>query len=264
MTYATITFSNPEPGLGLIKLNRPERLNAISLEMLDDLHRLFDKIREDEAMRVLIVTGAGRGFCAGADLMDKAMHDKAAELFSSAAAHLIRVQKRFSRVILEMRDLPQPLISAVNGHAAGGGMCIALASDILIAGPNAKFTPSFANIGLSGGELGTSYFLPRTVGRVRAGEILLTGRTVDAEEAERIGLVNRLVADDQLMDTALATARSLLQKSVFGLRMTKEALNHNLHATDLASAIELENRNQSIACLNPEFFEAISKFQEKK
>lgn len=264
MTYATITFSTPEPGIGLLTLNRPDRLNAISLEMLDDLKRLFAEIRDDDALRVLVITGEGRGYCAGADLADKAMLESADELFSSAAAHLIHVQKRFSRVILEMRDLPQPIISAVNGHAAGGGMCIALASDILVAGPDAKFTPSFANIGLSGGELGTSYFLPRTVGRVRAGEILLTGRTVDAEEAERIGLVNRLVPADQLMAAAMETARALVAKTVFGLRMTKESLNHNLYASNLASAIEFENRNQSIACLNPEFFEAVAKFQEKK
>ena len=163
-----------------------------------------------------------------------------------------------------MRRIPQPIIAAVNGHAAGGGMCIALASDVIIAGPGATFTPSFINIGLSGGELGTSYFLPRAVGIYRAAEILFTGRTVDAAEAEKIGLISRLVDEDELMKTAMETARLMLGKSTFGLRFTKEVLYQNLDAPSLEAAIELENRNQSICCTTPDFFEAVEAFSKGK
>ena len=155
---------------------------------------------------------------------------------------------------------PQPIIAVVNGAAAGGGMCLALASDMIIAGPKAKFIPSFINIGLSGGELGTTYFLPKAVGRAKAAEILMTGRAVEAEEADRIGLVSRLVDEDALMDTAMQTARTMLGKSPLGLRLTKETLRQNQNAPTLESAIELENRNQSILCCSPDFFNAVMAF----
>jgi enoyl-CoA hydratase len=162
-----------------------------------------------------------------------------------------------------MRKLPQPLIAAVNGHAAGGGMSMAMASDVILVTPEAAFTPSFVNIGLSGGELGTSYFLPRLVGTTRAAEILLTGRTVSAHEAERIGLVTRLVEEEKLLGEALTTARTMLAKSVSGLRMTKEVLNYNLDAPSLEAAIELENRNQSICCFTADFVNAVTAFSQK-
>jgi enoyl-CoA hydratase len=176
----------------------------------------------------------------------------------------VAIQKKYSDRILEMRRLPQPIIAAVNGPAAGGGMCIALASDVVLASPQATFIASFINIGLSGGELGTSYFLPRVVGRARAAEILLTGRTVDAREAERIGLVSRLVEVDDLMDVAMEMARTMLNKSPMGLRLTKEVLNQNMNAPSLEAAIELENRNQSICCCTPEFMEAVVSFSNRK
>ena len=159
-----------------------------------------------------------------------------------------------------MRRLPQPVIAAVNGVAAGGGMCLALASDIIIAGPAASFIPSFINIGLSGGELGTTYFLPRMVGSAKASEILMTGRKVGAQEAERIGLASCLAGEGELMPKALETARTLLGKTPFGLRMTKEAIRRNLNAPSLEDAVAFENRNQSIGCTTPEFFEAVMAF----
>ena len=264
MGYKTIKFEEPLEGAGLITLNRPERLNAINLDMLEDLHMLFDDLKDRDNIRVVIITGEGRGFCSGADLMDKRINEEAATLFSSAAAHLMNIQKIYSRLIIEMRRLPQPIIAAVNGPAAGGGMCIALASDVIIAGDGAAFTPSFINIGLSGGELGTTYFLPRLVGSARAADILLTGRTVDAAEAERIGLASRLVATEKLRESALEMAAGMLEKSVLGLRLTKETLNQNQNATSFENAIELENRNQSLLCITPEFFKAVEEFSKKK
>ena len=264
MKFSTIRFEEPEAEIGLITLNRPDRLNALNLDMLDDLHTLFEQLRGMEKVRVLIITGEGRGFCSGADIKDSRVRRDASTLFSNAATHLVAIQKKYSDRILEMRRLPQPIIAAVNGPAAGGGMCVALASDVILASPQATFIASFINIGLSGGELGTSYFLPRVVGRARAAEILLTGRTVDAREAERIGLVSRLVEVDDLMDVAMEMARTMLNKSPMGLRLTKEVLNQNMNAPSLEAAIELENRNQSICCCTPEFMEAVVSFSNRK
>ena len=247
----------------MITLNRSERLNAINFQMLDDLYKLFAELEADDQVRVLILTGSGRAFCSGADLKDKRfMSEENLKKFSSAALHLEHIQKRYSRAIIGLRRLPQPVIAAVKGPAAGGGMCLALASDIIIADPTATFIPSFINIGLSGGELGTTYFLPKMVGSAKASEILMTGRKVGGEEAERIGLASCLAKEGQLMDKALETARQLLGKTPFGLRMTKEAIRRNLDASSLENAVEFENRNQSIGCTTPEFFEAVMAFSK--
>jgi len=264
MAYKTIKYSDEEPGIGLITLSRPERLNAISLKMLEDLGDLFGVLNQRPEVRVLIITGEGRAFCSGADLKDEQMNTpEGIKSFTSTSLHLERVQKKYSEVIKTMRRLPQPIIAAVKGPAAGGGLAMALASDIVIADPTAEFTPSFINIGLSGGELGTTYFLPKLVGVARASEILMTGRTVKAQEAERIGLLSRLTAEGELMAVALQTARSLREKTPLGLRLTKETIRQNLDAPSLENAIELENRNQSILCTAPEFFEAVTRFQKK-
>jgi enoyl-CoA hydratase len=262
MEFSTIKYSIPEPGIGVITLNRPQRLNAINLDMLDEMHTLCNDLAHSDAVRVIIITGEGRGFCSGADLMDERIHKQASSLFSSAASFLVNIQKKYSRLIIEMREIPQPIIAAVNGPAAGGGMCMVLASDVIMGSPHASFTPSFINIGLSGGELGSTYFLPRLIGSARASEILLTGRTVHAAEAEKIGLIGRLVAEDKLMESAMHTARTMLEKSPVGLRLTKETLNQNLNAPSLQAAVELENRNQSICCLAPEFLKAVENFNK--
>jgi len=264
MAFKTIKFTEPESGVGLITLNRPDRLNALSLDMLEDLEALFKELRGKEEVRVIIITGEGRGFCSGADLKDSRARREVSTLIKDPATHLVAIQKKYSALITDMRRLPQPIISAVNGPAAGGGMCIVLASDVVIAGPHATFIPSFINIGLSGGELGTSYFLPRVVGIPRASEILLTGRTVDAREAEKIGLVSRLIEDGDLMDAVMETARMMLIKSPMGLRLTKEALNQNLNAPSLEAAIELENRNQSICSFSQKFYKAVEGFTNRK
>jgi len=265
MTYETIVFEEIEAGLGLLTLNRPDRLNAINMEMLDELYDLFSRLDRQPELRVLILTGAGRGFCSGADLKSERLSsEEGINAFKSAPIHLELIQKRYSGVIKGLRRISQPVIAAVNGPAAGGGLSLVLASDIILASPEARFTPSFINIGLSGGELGTTYFLPRMVGIARASEILMTGRTVEAEEADRIGMLTRLVPAEALLETAKATARQMLEKSARGLRLTKETLRQNLDAPSLENAIELENRNQSMLCTAPEFFEAIAKFNKTR
>ena len=231
------------------------------MAMLDELYALFADLAKREDVRVLVMTGAGKGFCSGADLKDaKLSGEEGLKLFSAASIHLEKIQKIYAGLIEVMVKQPQPIIAVINGVAAGGGFSMALAADVIIAGPKARFIASFVNIGLSGGELGTTYFLPRTVGRAKAAEILMTGRTVGAEEADRIGLVSRLVDEDTLMETAMQTAGTMLGKTPLGLRQTKEALRLNLNAPNLESAIELENRNQSILCCAPEFFEAVMAF----
>jgi len=263
MEFTTIQFDHSEPGIGILTLRRPERLNAINLAMVDDLRRLFHGLSGDESVRVLVLTGEGRAFCSGADLKDDEIHRQAGRALTTASDFLVGVQKRYADMVLEMRRLPQPVIAAVNGPAAGGGFCLALASDVVYACPDAVFIPSFINIGLSGGELGTSYYLPRAVGKIRAAEILMTGREVRAAEAERIGLVCRLVEKPRLMDTALETARLMLGKSPMGLRLTKETLNQNLCAPSLEAAVELENRNQSICCCDAGFADAVRRFRDR-
>lgn len=263
MVFRNIEFNEPEPGVGCLMLNRPDCLNALSIEMVEEVHALFRELRRNERVRVLLITGQGRGFCAGADLRDESILGPA--MAHDASSHLDRVQKRFSSLIVEMRQLPQPIISIVNGPAAGGGMCIALASDIIIAGPCAAFTASFINIGLSGCELGSSFILPRLVGVARASDILLTGRTVHAHEAAQIGLVSLLVEEEErLMDAAMKKAQTMLGKSSLGLRLTKEALNRNQTVTSLEAAINLEDLNQSICVTAPDFLKNVEGFVKKR
>jgi enoyl-CoA hydratase len=262
LDFKTLIFREAEAGVALVALNRPGRLNALSLEMLDELHSLWGQLPAREEVRVVILTGEGRGFCSGFDLKDERLQKEAARFLSNPGLHLTAVQKKYGDLVVKMRRVPQPIIAAVNGPAAGGGMCLALASDVILAGPQAAFTPSFINIGLSGGEMGTTYFLPRLVGSTRAAEILLTGRTVEAAEAERIGLVCRVVPADRLVPEALETARKMLAKTALGLRFTKEALYLNADAA-LEAAVELENRNQSICCSAPDFLKAVAAFQKR-
>ncbi len=257
----TFTVDEIEPRIGLITLNRPDRLNAINVEMLDEFNGLFADLARDDAFRVLILTGAGRGFCAGADLEDAMTHRDSAA-FSDPESFLRLVQERYAALILGLRKIPQPLIAAINGPAAGGGFSMALACDIRVAVPEAYFVASFANIGLSGGELGTSYLLPRLIGLARAADVLYTGRKMGADEAERAGLVNRVVPRESLIDAALSYARPMIAKGAGSLKLTKRVLDQNIDAPSLEAAINLENRNQTMMVFSGEFFKLIRHFSK--
>ena len=261
-TFSTMTFAEPEPGVGLLTLNRPERLNAVNPGMVTDFEALFAALAEDETIRVLILTGAGRGFCSGADLSDVTAY-RETEAFADPESYLRLAQERYGRLVLGLRAIPQPVIAAVNGPAAGAGFCLALASDVRFVSPGAYFVASFINIGLSAGELGSSYLLPRLVGLSRAAEILYTGRKVHAEEAERIGLVSRTVQAEALLETALACARQMIAKSPGGLKLTKRALDRNIDAQSLQEAVDFENRNQSLMVFSGEFFKLIQAFAKQ-
>ncbi len=254
-----MVLTRPEPGLMVVTLNRPDSLNAIDTVMLAEFEDLFRLLSDDESVKVVIITGAGRGFCAGADLMAAVAHEKS-DHFKDPERFIKLVQERYGAIILGLRRIPQPVIAAVNGPAAGGGFCIALASDVRIASPEALFVASFVNIGLSGGELGSSYLLPRLVGLSKAAEILYSGRKVRADEAEKIGLVSRVVPTDKLLEAAVEVARPMLAKSWAALKFTKRALDQNIDAPSLEVAMNFENRNQTIMVFSGTFFEMVKNF----
>jgi len=257
--FQTLLFEEAEPSIGVVTMNRPGQLNAMNIKMLEDYENLFQSLAEDDAIRVVIITGAGRGFSSGADLNDAMVH-KDMDAFADPERFLKIVQERYAALVLGLRKIPQPVIAAVNGAAAGGGFSLALACDIRLASPEALFVASFINIGLSAGELGCSFFLPRLVGLSRAAEMLYTGRKVHAEEAEKMGLVSKVVPREALLDEALGYARTMVGKSVGGLKLTKRVLEENLHASSLQSAINLENRNQTVLVFSGEFFKLIQSF----
>ena len=259
--FKTLLFEEKEPSIGMVTMNRADQLNAINLDMLEDFETLFHALSQDDSIRVLIITGAGRGYSSGADLND-AIANRTAEVFKDPEKFLKIVQERYASLILGMRRIPQPIISAVNGPAAGGGFCMALASDIRVASPDAYFVASFINIGLSGGELGCSFLLPRLVGLAQASDMLFTGRKISADEAEKTGLVNKVVPRDNLLETALSYARLMAGKSVGGLKLTKRVLDENLNAPSLEAAMNLENRNQTIMIFSGEFFKLIQAFRK--
>lgn len=230
-----------EPGIVLVTLNRPAKLNAIDRTLWDELHRLCAVAESDEGLRVVILTGAGRGFCAGADLT------AITRLPDDDVTTFLGVQEWGAAAIARVKALPVPVIAAVNGPAAGGGLALALAADVRLAAPPARFNVAFIRLGLSGCDVGVSWLLPRVVGLGHASELMLTGRLIDADEAFRIGLANRVVVAEDLLDTALELAREIAANSPFALRLTKEGLQLNVDSTSIESAIALENRNQVLA-----------------
>jgi enoyl-CoA hydratase len=252
----TVQRSELGPGVALLTLDRPDRLNALNRELVEDLHMALDDVAEDEGVRVVVLTGAGRGFCAGLDLKEPMTGDG---VVGSLAA-----QERIAGLMLKLHALPQPVIAAVNGAAAGGGLALALASDVRLAAPEARFNVAFVKIGVSGADMGTSYFLPRIVGLGHASELMLTGRLVEAEEAARIGLANRVVPAGGLLEAAAELAAEIVANAPFGVRMTKEVLAHNVDAQSAAAAIALENRTQILAVQTGQIVEAMTAFAEKR
>ncbi|MGZ4121393.1 MAG: enoyl-CoA hydratase-related protein, partial [Actinomycetota bacterium] len=226
----------------VVTLDRPEVLNAMSVELCDDLLAALDAVGRDNRCRVLVLTGAGRGFCSGLDLDDHGVLPNIDGLTVPRLGPL--AMRHYSRLTPAMRRVPQPIIAAINGPAYGGGMCLALAADIRIAGASALFNATGLVNGLTSTELGASWLLPRLIGASHANDILLTGRVVDAPEALRLGLVSRIVSNERLLDEALETAESMSRFSIYGLQMTKRALWANLEVSSLDTAIEFEDRNQ--------------------
>jgi enoyl-CoA hydratase/carnithine racemase len=250
------------PGITQVTLNRPERLNAMNYALISGLYEALDELAEDQTCRVIILTGAGRGFCAGLDLTEGASPPSAKGLGRPQAG--MSVQKMIAGLVPKMRAMPQPIISAVNGAASGGGLALALASDVRIADATARFNVAFVRIGLSGCDIGVSWLLPRLVGASRAFELLLTGRLIDAQEADRIGLVTRVVDAGRAVESARETAELIVGNSPFGVRMTKEVMWSQLEIGSLQAGIDLENRTQVLSSFTGDLVEAMQAFGEKR
>ena len=259
---SAVTVTEVRPGIALVTLNRPERLNAMNYDLVRGLYDVCDELASDRTCRVVVLTGAGRGFCAGLDLTEGASPPEAAGLGRAQAG--MTVQKMIAGLVPKMRALPQPVIAAVNGAASGGGLALALASDVRIAADSARFNVAFIRVGLSGCDIGVSWMLPRLIGASRAFELLLTGRLIDAAEADRIGLVTRVVPDADVVDSALETAALIAGNSPFGVRMTKEVMWSQLEIGSLQAGIDLENRTQVLASFTGDLTEAMAAFAEKR
>jgi enoyl-CoA hydratase/carnithine racemase len=257
-TYETLALTRPRDGVLLITLARPARMNAITFQMFDEMHDLCDRLMSADDVRVVVVTGEGRGFCAGLDL------DEAETLPDMTPGQMMLGQEYWAGAFAKFHELPQPVIAAVNGAAAGGGLGLALVADIRVASTAARFNAAFVKIGLSAGDVGVSWSLPRVVGFGVAAEIMLTGRFVDAEEALRIGLVNRVVAPEELLESAFETASQIASNTPFGVMLTKRVLHANVDAGSLRSAMEVENRGQTLTTRGADFREALGAFREKR
>jgi enoyl-CoA hydratase len=249
-------------GITQLTLNRPERLNAMNYALISGLYEALDELAEDRSCRVIILTGAGRGFCAGLDLTEGASPPSNQGLGRAQAG--MSVQKMIAGLVPKMRSMPQPIIAAVNGAASGGGLALALASDVRIADANARFNVAFVRVGLSGCDIGVSWLLPRLIGASRAFELLLTGRLIDATEADRIGLVTRVVAAGDAVTSARETAELIVGNSPFGVRMTKEVMWSQLEIGSLQAGIDLENRTQVLSSFTGDLVEAMQAFAEKR
>jgi enoyl-CoA hydratase len=258
----TVQVSSPRPGVALVTLDRPDRLNAMSHQLVADLHGAFDSVAADAGTRVVVLTGAGRGFCAGLDLKG-AGAPPGTDGLGPVPAGMVG-QQHIASLVPKMRALRQPVIAAVNGPAAGGGLALALASDVRLAAPAARFGVAFVRIGLSGCDIGVSWLLPRLIGASRAFELMLTGRVIDAAEADRLGLVSRVVEDRPVVDAALDLADEILANSPTGVWMTKEVMWSQLEVASLQAGIDLENRTQIMTSMTQDMREAVTAFGEKR
>lgn len=257
-----ILFDTPEEGVLRITFNRPDVLNALNWDMYSQLLETFDGLRSNPDVRVVILTGTGRGFCSGHDLKTAGPFPHARETLGHAYAHRQGVLW-LNRIPIAMRTLPQPIICAVNGTVAGVGYTLSMASDMCIAARSARFINTIHNAA-TGAELGLSYLISKAVGSQRAAEILLTSRPVPADEAERIGLVLRAVDDDKLADEALAIARNIMVNVPLGVWLTKQSLWLNQSAGSFEAAMELENRGVFLAQSTQDAKEKRQSFWDKR
>jgi len=274
MEYKTIKFELRENGIGILTLNRPEKLNAISFQMEEELHQILDKLMINLECRVLIFRGAGRAFSAGTDLQEGLILNSKKNPDGYEKFYFLNVseplkrkmyhQWRITQIIMKMRKISQPIIAAVHGSVAGGGFGFAMAADIRIASEDVNFINASINIGLTGADMGSSYFLPRLINLSRASEIIYSGKGVSAIEAEKIGFILKVTDKKNLFDEALKIAEELLTKSPLGLRMTKEALNLSLDSPSLNNILQFENNSIVITFSSKDINEAANAFFGKK
>lgn len=257
-----VEISEPSNGVTVVTLNRPASLNAMTAEMVEQLHDALDDISRDERVRVVVLTGAGRGFCAGLDL--GGYGEAPGRRWVGRVEKGLAVQKHIATLIPHMRSIPQPIIAAVNGPASGGGFALVLGSDIRIAATGARFNAAFIRIGLSACDIGTSWLLPRLVGAARAQELMLTGRLFDAAEAHAMGLVTAVVEPGELMPTVMSKAAEIMLNTPLGVALTKEGMWSALEIPGLQAAIDMENRQQIMASFSDDAREAQRARVEKR
>jgi enoyl-CoA hydratase len=251
MTFVLV--ERPRPHVCLVTLNRPERMNAMAFDVMIPLREALEQISVDNDVRVVVLTGAGTGFCAGADLVSAGRVPNIDGLTLPGIAR--RSMQLLEDVIQAVHAMHQPVIAAVNGAAIGGGFCLATAADMRIASENAYFRAAGINNGLTAAELGLSYLLPRAIGSSRAFEIMLSGRDVRAEEAERIGLVSRTVPADELLAACFELAERIIGFSQVGVELTKRMLWSGLEASSLHNHMEQEGLAQLYVRLTTQNFE---------
>ena len=254
-SYETLQI-RVDRGIHHLTLNRPARLNAISAKMANELTDYFRALQNDHAVRVVVLRGAGRHFCAGLDLTE------AAEI-AAGVATAMRTQQLYAGIVQQMRRCPQPIIALIQGAASGGGLALALASDVRFASDDARMNVAMARVGLTGCDMGISYFLPRAIGTSNAAELMMGGRFINAQKALRTGLVSEVVAREELDALADAMAADMLRMAPLALRLTKDGLNVSQDSGSLDAAIAVEDRNQ-VLCIGPYLKEGATAFLEKR
>jgi enoyl-CoA hydratase/carnithine racemase len=248
--------------VALIRLNRPQALNALNAAMVARLYAVLDEVEADESLRTVVLTGSGRGFCAGLDLNgygDDAEHDD-----RGPARGMFFRQREIAGLAERLHFLRQPVIAAINGPAAGGGLALVLASDVRIAAPGAVFAVSFIRAGYSACDIGTSWLLPRIIGAGRAHELMLTGRRFAADEALRIGLLTEVVAAEALEAAALSKAAEIALNPPFSVELTKQGMWAALETPSFSASVEFENRQQVITAMTEDQIEATEAFLGKR
>jgi enoyl-CoA hydratase/carnithine racemase len=257
MSYRSFVFENSD-GIATIRLNDPDRLNALTFETYGELEKIMADLAQDNDVKIVVITGTGKGFCSGGsvnDIIGKLVQMKGDELYNFT--------RMTCNVVKNMRNLKKPIIAAVNGIAAGAGAMLMLASDLRIFSDKARAAFLFVKVGLSGADMGALYLLPRIVGLGKATELVYFGDTIDAQEAHRIGLANRVVPGEKLMEEAYALARRLKDGPLYALGVTKELLNFEANV-DLETALEMEAKAQARCMETPDFMEGYRAFIEKR
>ncbi len=257
MSYRSFVFENSD-GIATIRLNDPDRLNALTFETYGELEKIMADLAQDNDVKIVVLTGTGKGFCSGGsvnDIIGKLVQMKGDELYNFT--------RMTCNVVKNMRNLKKPIIAAVNGIAAGAGAMLMLASDLRIFSDKARTAFLFVKVGLSGADMGALYLLPRIVGLGKATELVYYGDTIDAQEAHRIGLANRVVPGEKLMEEAYALARRLKDGPLYALGVTKELLNFEANV-DLETALEMEAMAQARCMETPDFMEGYRAFIEKR
>jgi enoyl-CoA hydratase/carnithine racemase len=259
---ALVLDDQAAPGVRVLSLNRPEQLNAMTAELCEALHVQFDAVAADRSCRAVVLTGAGRAFCAGLDL--RGYGSAPGNDGSDEARDRLGNQQHMSTLVLALRRLPQPVIAAVNGPAAGFGFALTLGCDIRFAAREAVFRAAFINIGVSNCDMGTSWLLPRLIGASRSHELMLTARRVGAEEARQIGLVADVVEQDALLERSLEAATQIAALAPWGVRLTKRGIWTALEIPSEQAAVEFEDRQQIMSTFGTALPEAIAAFLEKR